>query len=70
MKIQDIDNPKKRLRRCWAHISQHRVAKAIQVFTKRLKGCIASHGGRFEHRLQLDEKMMEALVGPGCLVRS
>ena len=31
-------------------ISQHRVAKAIQAFTKRLKGCIARRGGRFELR--------------------
>ena len=52
VKIQDIDNLKKRLRSCWAHISQHRVAKVIQAFTKRLKGCIASRGGRFEHRLK------------------
>ena len=41
VKIQGIDNLKERLRLCWAHISQHRVAKAIQAFTKRLKGCIA-----------------------------
>ena len=52
------------------NIFQHRVAKVMQAFTKRLKGCIASRGGRFEHRLQWDEKMMEVLVGPGCLVRS
>ena len=52
MKIQNIDNLKEHLRLCWAHISQHRVAKAIRAFTKRLKGCIASRGGRFEHRLQ------------------
>ena len=58
VKIQDIDNLKKRLRRCWAHFSQHRVAKDIQDFTKRLNRCIASHGGRFEHRFQWDEKMM------------
>ena len=50
VKIQDIDNLKERLRLCWAHISQHRVAKAIQAFTKRLKGCIARRGGRFELR--------------------
>ena len=31
-------------------ISQHRVAKAIQAFTMRLKGCIARRGGRFELR--------------------
>ena len=70
VKIQDIDSLKERLRLCWAHISQHQVAKAIQASTKCLKGCIASRGGRFEHRLQWDMKMMEALVGPGCLVRS
>ena len=52
MKIQDMDNLKERLRLFWAHISQHWVAKAIQAFTKRLKGCLASRGGRFEHRLQ------------------
>ena len=52
VKIQDIDNLKESLRLCWGHISQHRVAKAIRPFTKRLKGCIASRGGRFEHRLQ------------------
>ena len=50
VKIQGIDNLKQRLRLCWAHISQHRVAKAIQAFTKRLKGCIARRGGRFELR--------------------
>ena len=37
MKIQGIDNLKERLRLFWAlHISQHRVAKDIQAFTKRL----------------------------------
>ena len=50
MKIQGIDNLKERLRLYWAHISQHRVAKDIQAFTKRLKGCIARRGGRFELR--------------------
>ena len=69
VKIQGIDNLKERLRLCWAHISQHRVAKAIQAFTKRLKGCIARRGGRFELRPKWDEKMMEALVGRGCFVR-
>ena len=48
VKIQGIDNLKERLRLCWAHISQHRVAKAIQALTKCLKGCIARRGGRFE----------------------
>ena len=51
VKIQGIDNLKERLRLCWAHISQHRVAKAIQAFTKRLKGCIARHGGRLSSGL-------------------
>ena len=37
MRIQCIDNLKERLSLCWAHISQHRVAKDIQAFTKRLK---------------------------------
>ena len=50
VKIQGIDNLKERLRICLAHISQYRVAKAIQAFTKRLKGCIARRGGRFELR--------------------
>ena len=47
MKIQGIDNLKERLRLYWA---QHRVAKDIQAFTKRLKGCIARRGGRSELR--------------------
>ena len=68
VKIQGIDNLKERLRLCWAHISQHRVAKNIRAFTKRLKGCIARRGGRFELRPKRDEKMMEALVGRGCFV--
>ena len=68
MKIQGIDNLKERLKLCWAHISQHRVAKAIHAFTKRLKGCIARRGGRFEIRPKRDEKMIEALVGRGCFV--
>ena len=63
MKIQGIDNLKERLRLRWAHISQHRVAKAIQAFTKRLKGCIARRDGRFELRRKGDERMMGALVG-------
>ena len=50
MKIQGIDNLKERLRLCWAHISQYRVAKDIRTFTKRLKGFIARRGGRFELR--------------------
>ena len=50
VKIQGIDNLKQRLRLCWARISQHRVVKAIQAFTKRLKGCIARRGGHFELR--------------------
>ena len=49
VKIQGIDNLKERLRLFWAHISQHRVAKAILAFTKRLKRCIG-RGGRFELR--------------------
>ena len=52
MKIQGIDNMKQRLSLCWVHISQHRVAKAIQALTKRLQGCIARRGGRFELRLK------------------
>ena len=66
VKIQGIDSLKERLRLCLAHISQHRMDKAIQAFTKRLKGCIARHGGRFELKPKWDEKMMEALVGRGC----
>ena len=65
VKIQAYRQLKERLRLCWAHISQYRVAKVIPAFTKRLKGCIASRSGRFEPRLQWDEKMMEALVVTG-----
>ena len=68
VKIRGIDDLKERLRLCWAHISQHRVAKAIQAFTKRLKGCIARCCGRFELRPKWDEKMIQALVGRGCFV--
>ena len=40
MKIQGINNLKERLRLCWTHISQHRVAKAIQAFAKRLRDAL------------------------------
>ena len=50
VKIQGINNLKERLGLSWAQISQYRVAKDIQVFTKRLKGWIARRGGRFELR--------------------
>ena len=46
VKIQDLDHLKERLRLGWAQISQRRVAKAIQAFSKAY-----SRGDRFEHRL-------------------